>query len=59
MDGLGDSVAAKIIEERKKKPFYSVEDFQNRGKVNATTIEKLRAMNIFEGMPESSQLSLF
>ena len=43
----------------KKKPFYSVEDFQNRGKVNATTIEKLRAMNIFEGMPESSQLSLF
>ena len=59
LDGLGDSVAAKIIEERKKNPFYSVEDFQNRGKVNATTIEKLRAMNIFEGMPESSQLSLF
>ena len=59
LDGLGDSVANKIIEERNIKPFYSVEDFQLRGKVSATTIEKLRSMGIFEGMPESSQLSLF
>ena len=59
LDGLGDSVAKKIIEERNKKAYYSVEDFQTRGKVNATTIEKLRALGLFEGMPETSQLSLF
>ena len=59
LDGLGDAVAKKIIEERNIKPFYSVEDFQNRGKVNATTIEKLRTLGLFEGMPETSQLSLF
>ena len=59
LDGLGDSVASKIIEERNIKPFYSVEDFQIRGKVSTTTLEKLRSMGIFEGMPESSQLSLF
>ena len=59
LDGLGDSVAAKIMEERKEKAFYSVEDFQNRGKVNQTTIDKMRVMGIFEGMPETSQLSLF
>ena len=59
LDGLGDAVATKIIEERNIKPFYSVEDFQTRGKVNATTIEKLRALGLFEGMPETSQLSLF
>ena len=59
LDGLGDAVATKIIEERNQKPFYSVEDFQNRGKVNATTIDKMRSLGIFEGMPETSQLSLF
>lgn len=59
LDGLGDAVASKIIEERAIKPFYSVEDFQLRGKVNTTTIEKLRGMGLFEGMPETSQLSLF
>ena len=59
VDGLGDAVAFKIVEERNKKDFYSIEDFQNRGKVNSSTIDKLRSLDIFEGMPESSQLSLF
>lgn len=59
LDGLGEAVANKIIEERNEKAFYSVEDFQIRGKVNATTIEKLRSLGFFEGMPETSQLSLF
>ena len=59
LDGLGDSVANQIVEERNKKPFFCVEDFQNRGKVNTTTMEKLRALNVFENMPESAQLSLF
>ena len=59
LDGLGDSVANKIIEERNIKPFYSIEDFGSRGKVNQTTVDKMRSMGIFEGMPETSQLSLF
>ena len=59
LDGLGDSVAAKIMEERKQKAFYSIEDFQNRGKVNQTTVDKMRVMGIFGNMPETSQLSLF
>ena len=54
---IPNAVAKKIIEERNQKPFYSVEDFQMRGKVNATTIEKLRSLGLFEGMPETSQLS--
>jgi len=59
LDGLGDAVANQIIEEREKKEFYCVEDFQNRGKVNVSTIEKLRNLGVFNGMPESAQLSLF
>ncbi|MBR5503652.1 MAG: PolC-type DNA polymerase III, partial [Methanobrevibacter sp.] len=59
LDGMGDSVANQIVEERKKKEFYCIEDFQNRGKVNVSAMEKLRNLGVFEGMPESAQLSLF
>ncbi len=59
LDGLGDAVATKIIEERNQKAFYSIEDFQNRGKVNQTTVDKMRVMGVFGNMPETSQLSLF
>ena len=59
LDGLGDAVANQIVEERNKKSYYCIEDFQNRGKVNASTMEKLRNLGVFKGMPESAQLSLF
>ena len=59
LDGLGDSVASKIIEERNIKPFYSIEDFGLRGHVNGTTIDKLRSLGVFGNLPETSQLSLF
>ena len=59
IDGLGDTVANNIVEERKKKPFLSIEDFQNRCKVSGTLIDKMRLMGIFDGLAESNQLSLF
>ena len=59
IDGLGDTVANNIVEERKKREFLSIEDFQVRCKVSGTLIEKMRSMGIFEGMDESNQLSLF
>lgn len=59
IDGLGDVVAKKIVEEREKCPFMSIEDLQKRGKVSQTLIDKMRSMGILDGMDESSQLSLF
>ncbi len=59
IDGLGDAVATQIIEERKKKAYYCIEDFQERGKVNTSTMDKLRNLGVFKNMPESAQLSLF
>ena len=59
IDGLGDVVANNIENEAKKKPFISVEDFQTRCKVSQTLIDKMRIMGIFEGLPETSQLTLF
>ena len=59
IDGLGETVALKIVEEREKRPFLSIEDLQKRAKVSSTLIEKMRGMGILDNMDESSQLSLF
>ncbi len=59
IDGLGDTVSRLIVEEREKKPFLSIEDLQMRSKLSTTLIEKMRDMHILDGLPESSQLSLF
>ena len=59
IDGLGTQVANVIIEERNKKPYFSIEDLQNRGKVNTSTLAKLRALGVLDNLPETSQLSLF
>ena len=59
IDGLGETVSKAIVEERNKRPFLSIEDLQQRAKVSGTLIDKLRDMHILDGLPESSQLSLF
>ena len=59
IDGLGDTVAKTIIEERNKQPFISKEDLQKRGKVSKTLIDKMIMMGIINHLPDSNQLSLF
>ena len=59
IDGLGDTVAKNIVDEREKRPFLSVEEVQYRAKVSGTLIDKMKSMGIFNGMSESNQLSLF
>jgi DNA polymerase III subunit alpha, Gram-positive type len=59
LDGLGGTVAGKIVEERLKAPFLSIEDFQKRGKVSSTLIDKMRMMGILKDLDESSQMCLF
>jgi DNA polymerase-3 subunit alpha (Gram-positive type) len=57
--GLGVKAAEKLVEERTKKPFISIEDIKNRGRVNKTVMEKLIAMGAVGDLPESSQRSFF
>ena len=59
LDGLGDSVAQKIVAEREIRPFVSIEDLQKRGGVSKTLIEKMKLLGVLDGMDESNQLSLF
>ena len=49
----------KLVEERKIKPFLSMEDVQTRGKVSKTLLDKMEEMGVLKDLPESNQLSLF
>lgn len=59
IDGLGDTVAKNIVEEREKRNFLSIEELQHRAKISGTLIDKMRMMGILDDMEESNQLSLF
>ena len=59
IDGLGDTVAKNIVEERAKRSFLSIEEVQYRAKISGTLMDKMKLMGIFNGMSESNQLSLF
>ena len=59
IDGLGGTVASNIVEEREKQEFISIEDFQKRGKVSQTLVDRMRLMGVLKGLPESSQMTLF
>ena len=59
IEGLGDTVAKNIVEERNKGKFLSIEDVQKRGKVSQTLIDKMKDMGIFKDLPDSNQLTLF
>lgn len=59
IDGLGDVVAKKIVEERIKGSFISIEDLSKRAKVSQTLIDRMRVLGILKDMPETNQLTLF
>jgi DNA polymerase-3 subunit alpha (Gram-positive type) len=59
IEGLGETVAKNIVEERNKRKFLSIEELQIRAKISETLIDVLKNMHILDGMDESNQLSLF
>ncbi len=59
IDGLGDAVADSIIKSRNERPFSSVEDLKKRTSLNKTSLAKLEELEVFKGMQETNQLTLF
>lgn len=59
LQGVGQTAAKNIVEERIKGKFISVEDLMNRAKVSKTVIEALKRHNCLYDIPESNQLDLF
>lgn len=59
LNGVGETASRNIAEERNKHPFFSVDDLRLRAKLNKTAIEALKNSGVFDGIPESNQMSLF
>ncbi len=59
LPNVGSAAAQSIIEARASGSFVSVEDFQQRTRLNKTAMEVLKQNNCFHGLPESSQINLF
>jgi DNA polymerase-3 subunit alpha (Gram-positive type) len=59
LQGVGESVAANIVEARGKGEFISIEDLTKRTKANKTCIEALKNHGCLKGMSATNQLNLF
>ncbi|QQY80700.1 DNA polymerase-3 subunit alpha (Gram-positive type) [Keratinibaculum paraultunense] len=59
LEGVGETVARKIVQERNIAEFLSIEDLISRAKVNKTALEALREHGCLLNLPESNQISLF
>ena len=59
LQGLGTAAAQNIAEARKEGEFKSIDDLRVRGKASKSVIEILQKHGCLEGLPESSQMTLF
>ncbi|WP_416198002.1 MAG: PolC-type DNA polymerase III [Sporanaerobacter sp.] len=59
LQGMGETAARNIVEQREKGKFISVEDLMNRTKVSKPVVEVLRNHGCLDDIPDTNQLSLF
>jgi len=59
LQGLGAAAANAIVEARAEGEFISTEDLRIRSRVSKAVIEILARNGCLDGIPESSQISLF
>jgi DNA polymerase-3 subunit alpha (Gram-positive type) len=59
LQGVGETAARKIVEERVLGEFISRDELKRRAKATKTVIEALDIHGCLKGMPENNQLDLF
>lgn len=59
IEGVGESAARTFAEAYEEKPFDTIEEARTRGGLNKTAVERLRMHGVFDGMPETDQISMF
>lgn len=59
IDGLGLKVAKSIVKAREEEPFKTQDDIKDRTSLSKTLFGKLEMLDVFEGIPENSQMNLF
>ena len=59
LPGLGENVATSVVRAREEGAFISVEELKRRTRLSSAHIDMLRESGSLEGMPDTSQVSLF
>ena len=59
MDGLGESVAVNVVNERKNGEFLSMEDLVKRTKINKTVMDLLKTYECVPELSATNQQTLF
>ncbi len=59
LPGLGETAASQICQLREGHEFVSVEEFASVCRVGTASLELLRHMGALDGIPETSQVTLF
>ncbi|MBE6600079.1 MAG: PolC-type DNA polymerase III [Ruminococcaceae bacterium] len=59
LGGLGETAALRIIEEREKSSFFTVDDLQIRAGLNKSVVEILRKNGVLDDLSDTDQLSFF
>lgn len=59
IEGVGETAARAFQNEYALKPFDTIEEAIKRARLNKTAVEGLRNHGVFEGLPETDQLSMF
>ncbi|MGL5973123.1 MAG: PolC-type DNA polymerase III, partial [Oscillospiraceae bacterium] len=57
--GVGETAAISLEKSRENGKFLSVDDLQTRSKISKTVIETLEEFGALEGLPKTSQMTLF
>ena len=59
LEGVGETAAVAFADAYDEKPFDTIEEAVNRAKLNKTAVDALKKHGVFQGLPETDQLSLF
>jgi DNA polymerase-3 subunit alpha (Gram-positive type) len=60
LSGVGENAAIALAEARNGvTEFVSIDDFAQKAGASSSTIEMLRQVGAFAGLPETRQMSLF
>ena len=59
INGVGENAAISFVQAFKDKPFDTIEEATIRGKLNKSVVQALKDHGVFEGLPETDQLSMF
>ena len=59
VEGVGETAAKSFVAAFDEKPFDTIEEAVQRGKLNKTAVDGLRNHGVFQGLPETDQLCMF